>query len=116
MTQKSFDSHISDFEKGIENSLSDYKSFTNDLKWKTFKTHLLSVAATHNVSDVFELSYVSSSVVFRVLTECLQTGKSKKILREHKATLDAQAVYQALLDLYEGDTAAQLEEKCLEHI
>ena len=44
---------VADFKKTIKRSINDYQEFQHDNKWKKYKNHLLSVAATHDVSDVF---------------------------------------------------------------
>ena len=44
----------------------------------------------------------------------MQSGKSKKIIRNFISTANAQLAYKELLLQYEGGTIAQLEEKQLE--
>ena len=97
-----YSSDIENFKKGIKRSLSDYKHFTKDERWKTFKNHLVSIAATHDLSEVLSSTYVPTSdpeillfaekqkFMFSVFTEHLQTGKSKKVLHQFQKDSDAQ--------------------------
>ena len=103
-----------DFKKGIRRSVSDCKDFTRDGKWKTFKNHLLSMAATHDLSEVFDKNYKPKNAVekalfdekqkfvFSVFREHLLTAKTKKVVREHASKHDAQKIYQNLVEMCEG--------------
>ena len=46
----------------------------------------------------------------------MQTGKTKKIIREHKATVDAQVAYQNLLILFKSGTTQKLEQERLQKV
>ena len=46
----------------------------------------------------------------------MQIGKTKKIIREHKNTGDAQIAYQNLLILFESGTSQKLDQERLEKV
>ena len=114
---------VAEFKRGIKRSVSDYKDLTNDSKWKSFKNHLLNMAATHDVGEVLDKNYKPKSFVeeklfkkkqnfvFSVFRDHLQTSKTMKVVQEHAKTNDAQKIFQALVEMFEGGTAAQLEEE-----
>ena len=119
---------LAEFRKGIRRSIDDYKDFTKDQQWKSFKNHLISLAGVHDISDVLDEKYKPNSstekalfeekqkFMFSVFREHLQTARSKRVLCQYAKTFDAQAIYQGLLEDYEGGTNQQIEEERLEEV
>ena len=119
-------SALYEFKKGIKCSICNYTALSNDFHWQKFKKQLSTTAATHDLSEVLDGKFVPADAdatalfaekqkfMFGVFTAVLQTSKSKKVLRDHEDTSDAQALYAQLLDEYETGISAKLEVEHLE--
>jgi hypothetical protein len=110
---------------GVKRNINEYPKLRDDKMWMSFNRTLLSLAATHDLSEVFDPSYVptnetmdefkkKNTFVYSVFTHSLISAKSKVPLRAHESTRDAQAVYRALLSAYADGTAATLSAEALE--
>ena len=118
---------VSSCKCSIKCRIVDYQEFKQDNKWKRYRSHLLSVTATHDVSNIFNPEYSSimleernlmrdkQQFVFSVFCKKLCTRKLLKIVHHFKSTRNVQKVYGELLQQYEGGTVAQLEEEHIEN-
>jgi hypothetical protein len=119
-------SAITNFQKGVKRSVSDYKPFKEDRYFNSWQRHLQTTARSHNVDNVINLAYVPSNpdeialleeqkkFVYSVLEQTVLTPDGILIIRVHSDTGDASAVYADLVDRYGKSTAAQLAANELE--
>jgi hypothetical protein len=80
----------------------------------------LTLARTHDVSEVFDPEYQpkdtleseffeqKQSFVYSVFNKCILTDIGKTLVRLHEKTFDAQAVYKGLVENAKNSTAASL--------
>ena len=120
------DSAINDFRKGVKRSISDYKPFKENRYFNSWQRHLQTIARSHNVDNVINLSYVpctlqetalldeQKKLVNSVLEQTVLTLDGILIIRVHSNTGDASAVYSDLVNRYGKSTAAQLAASELE--
>jgi len=111
---------------GVKRNITDYPILREDKFWLSFHRSLRSMAATHAVSEVLEVTYsptspeekalfkVKNTFMYSVFTRSLTTAKSRIHLRAHESTQDAQAVYKDLIKAFEDGTAATLSAESLE--
>ena len=88
-----------------------FPDLTNDHKWETFKQKLFVFARTQGVEGVLDPVFLADDVEGQLLFEekakfmasvfekVLQTTKSKMVLRKHRMSGDAQALYKNWLAL-----------------
>ena len=110
------------FKSGIKRSITDYPKLADDKFWRSFKQKFLSLAASHDIGDVFDPSYAPSSAVdielfkarqtfaWSVLVHCFHTGKSRAVIQRFDHTNDAQAAFKEILKTYETGTATDIYE------
>ena len=115
------DSEAALFKKGVKRSVSDYNKFKDDTKWKQWKRHLKAMANSHGTSSVLDPDYVPSTLheaelfkaqndfMYSVFEYCLMTSKSKLQIQMHEEDMDAQKVYEGLLNSYENDLSGELK-------
>jgi hypothetical protein len=113
-------SAINDFRKSVKRSVTDYKPFKEDRFFNSWNRHLQTMARSHNVDNVINLSYVATTpediallaeqkkFVFSVLEQTVLTPDGILLVRIHSETGDASKVYSDLVDRYGKSTAAQL--------
>ena len=110
---------------GVRRSLSDYPKLREDKMWLSFNRTILALAASHDLSEVFDVDYVpqpndemefkrKNIFVYSMFTYSLISAKAKVALRAHESTMDAQLVYKDLLAAYSDGTAAHLSAEALE--
>ena len=113
---------VEKFKSGIKRSISDYPKLTDDKFWRSFKQKFLSIAASHDIADVFNPTYVPDTDIAKelfkarqifawsVLVHCLQTSKCKTFVHKYDGTNDAQSVFKELVTSYETGTATDIYE------
>jgi hypothetical protein len=96
-------SAITDFRKGVKQSISDYKPFKEDRYFNSWQRHLQTTARSHNVDNVINLGYLPSTpeeialldeqkkFVHSVLEQTVLTPDGILIIRVHSDTGDASA-------------------------
>jgi len=97
-----------DFKKSICRDTNAYPVLKDDKHWNNWNRSVISQARAHDVSDVFEPTYVPSTIdgatlfkekqsfVYSMFNRCVQTDSGKSIVRDHEENYDAQAVYRKL--------------------
>jgi hypothetical protein len=116
--------HAANFLKGIKRDIKQYDQFKDDKNWLTWKVHVENIASTHGIEHLLDPTYTPTSkeeidkydieqkYLYSILSQCLHTSKSKKELRTHQKSKDANAVWAALINSYEtGVTGTLMEEK-----
>ena len=99
------------FMNSVKKSVTDYKALNDDKYWKSFNFGLKTTAASHNISEVFDPSFVPNAdqvelfesqkkFALSVLNHVLKTARSRKILRDHEKNPDPQLIYKDLLEAY----------------
>ena len=113
---------VEKFKSGIKRSISDYPKLSDDKFWRSFKQKFLSIAASHDIADVFTPTYVPDTDIAKelfkarqifawsVLVHCLQTSKSKTFVHKYDGTNDAQSAFKELVTAYETGTATDIYE------
>ena len=118
---------VPDVLPGISRNLADYPKLREDKLWLSFDRGLRSLAAIHALDDVLNPTYslpttepalgqfhLKKTFMYTVFTNCLQTAKSRVILRSFEKTRDGHEVYKALCLAYANGTAATLSSESLE--
>ena len=111
---------------GVKRTITEYPRLRDDKMWMSFNRTVLALAATHDLSEVFDPAYVPLSgtenvfkqknlFVYSVFTYALVTAKSKVPLRAYEKNMDGQAVYRALLSAYSDGTSKNLSAESLEN-
>jgi len=110
---------LNDFRKGIRRNSSVYPVFKDNKHFSNWNRYVLSQARAHDVSDVFNSRFVSSTAksillfkakeefVYSVFNRCVQTDTGKSIIREHEHDYNAQAVYTKLVQQATTSTKAK---------
>jgi len=111
------------FRKGIKKDKKVFPDLTNDHKWETFKQKLFVSAQTQGVEDILDPVFLADDVEGQLLFEekakfmasvfekVLQTTKSKKVLRKHRMSGDAQALCAELVQTCEDPLTKELVRK-----
>ena len=110
---------INDFQKGTKRNVSDYPKLSDDKYWFNYARKLKATAAAHGIAEVLDPDYVpdldneelfnaKNTFIYSVFVSTLQTGKSRRCVRMHQATMDGQAVYIAMEKEYTQGATAEL--------
>ena len=103
---------VDSFRKSIKKDRKDFPDLTNDHKWETLKQKLFVSARSQGVEDILDPFFMADDVEGQLLFEekakfmsavfekVLQTMKRKKVLRKHRMSGDAQALYKELVSTY----------------
>jgi len=114
---------VDSFRKSIKKDRKDFPDLTNDHKWETFKQKLFVSTQTQRVEDILDPVFLADDMEGQLLFEekakfmasvfekVLQTTKSKMVLRKHRMTGDAQALYAELVRTYEDPLTKELTRK-----
>jgi hypothetical protein len=114
-----------DFKKSIRRDTNAYPVLKDDKHWNNWNRSVISQARAHDVSDVFDRTYVPSTIdgatlfkekqsfVYLMFNRCVQTDSGKSIVRDHEENYDAQAVYRKLEHHAKMSTKAQLAKDTL---
>jgi hypothetical protein len=114
-----------DFKKSIRSDTNAYPVLKDDKHWNNWNRSVISQARAHDVSDVFDRTYVPSTIdgatlfkekqsfVYSMFNRCVQTDSGKSIVRDHEENYDAQAVYRKLEHHAKMSTKAQLAKDTL---
>jgi len=109
-----------DFKKSIRRDTNAYPVLKDDKHWNNWNRSVISQARAHDVSDVFDRTYVPSTIdgatlfkekqsfVYSMFNRCVQSDSGKSIVRDHEENYDAQAVYRKLEHHAKMSTKAQL--------
>jgi len=120
-TTSSTFSSTSEFTKGMKRSPADYGELKNDGNWKQWKRDLKTTAASHGVLDVLDPKYkpvttedinlfqAMNTFMYSVFQKKLHTSKAKRPLLKYLETMDAQKVYEELLESYEDNLTGELQ-------
>jgi len=110
-----------DFKKSICRDTNAYPVLKDDKHWNNWNRSVF----LHDVSDVFDRTYVPSTIdgatlfkeklgfVYSMFNPCVQTASGKSIVRYHKENYNAQAVYRKLEHHAKMSTKAQLAKDTL---
>ena len=115
-------SKVTEFRKSIKRDPASYPQLKDQKHWNSWNRSVLAQARTHDVSDVFDITYVplatdleavelfdqKQSFVYSVLNNCLLTDIGKELVRLHEKDYNAQLIYSKLVDHATASTAAQL--------
>ena len=116
---------VANFKKGIKHDPTLFLSFKIEKQWVSRQHSTLAQARAQDVADVLNPTYAPSLIedkllfeekqkyLYAVFEQQLQTDKGKALVHEHDATLDAQAIYAALLDHYTKSVKASLDQSQL---
>ena len=111
---------VSNLRKAIKMDATVYPALTNMSLWDNWNRAFCSYAIAQGIGDVLDKNYIpllikdndvfaiKQQFLFAVLNWCIQTDARKCIVCKHKATGDAQAIYQDLLKEAWKLTAAQI--------
>jgi len=114
-----------DFKRSIRRDTNAYPVLKDDKHWNNWNRSVISQARAHDVSDVFDRTYVPSTIddatlfkekqsfVYSMFNRCVQTDSGKSIVRDHEENYDAQAVYRKLEHHAKMSTKAQLAKDTL---
>jgi hypothetical protein len=104
------------FMTNVKLDVKAYPIFNGEnASWSNFKRCVTSMACTHNLDDVFDVSYNApqpgdpdyqlyferNQFVFSMWTSRITAGLALSILRDFEKTKDGRGVYLKLLDIYE---------------
>jgi hypothetical protein len=120
---------INAFKRGTKREVAVYHQLKDDKLWDSWNRMVLTLARTHDVSEVFDPEYQpkdtleselfeqKQSFVYSVFNKCILTDIGKTLVRLHEKTFDAQAVYKGLFENAKNSTAASLSiSKLIEYL
>ena len=112
---------VSDFKKSIKRDKSHYTTLREDKQWDAWRRSTLATARSHSCEEVFDPSYVPTSLddkelfiekqkfVYSVFEDKLQTDVGKALVRDHEHDSDAQTIFAALIDHAKVSTQATID-------
>jgi hypothetical protein len=112
---------IDNFKKGTKRDKSEYPEYKDERHWDSFELKVSAVARSHGLLDVIDPEYVpttekeqelltlKNNFMFAVWATKLLTPASKRSVRRHRATGDAQAVWREIRDDALKTTRASLQ-------
>ena len=108
------------FKRSIKRDPTIYPSLREDSQWDSWNRNVLTLAKTHDVSEVFDPNYVPNDelskqlfmqkqyFVYSVFVRTILTDMGKTIVRENQDSCDAQKVYKNLVSYHKRSTSADL--------
>jgi hypothetical protein len=112
---------IDNFKKGTNRDKSEYPEYKDERHWDSFELKVSAVARSHGLLDVIDPDYVpntekeqelltlKNNFMFAVWATKLLTPASKRSVRRHRVTGDAQAVWKEIRDDALKTTRASLQ-------
>lgn len=118
---------VDTFKRSIKRDATIYPTLREDHAWDSWNRNVLTLAHTHDVSEVFDSDYSpkdeleqelfdqKQGFVYSVFVRTILTDMGKTIVRNYEKTYNAQQVYKDLVSYAKKSTAANINIENIVH-